>query len=87
MVLFSLLLLEHGFLNGSFLPLFQYFFSLCKTAFLHVYMNYEELKFSKKGAAQDELRARTQNRSSGTSVHVKIFAPVAEMTSARGYGF
>lgn len=50
-------------------------------------MNYEELEYSKKGAAQNELRARTQSRNSDTSVHVKVFAPVAEMTFAHGYGF
>lgn len=50
-------------------------------------MSYEELEFSKKSAAQNELRARTQSRSSGISVHVKFFAPVAEMTFACGYGF
>lgn len=42
-------------------------------------MNFEELEFSKKGAAQNELRARTRNRGSDTSVHVKFFAPVAEI--------
>lgn len=50
-------------------------------------MNCEELEFSEKGAAQNELRARTQSRSSDTSVHVKFFAPVTEMTFACGYGF
>lgn len=52
-----------------------------------VYMDNEELEFSKKGAAQNELRTRAQSRSSDTSVHVKIFAPVAEMTFACGYRF
>lgn len=74
-------------LMGLFFLCFSISSAFVKLLFLHVYMNYEELEFSKKGAAQDELRARTQNRSSGTSVHVKIFAPVAEMTLARGYGF
>lgn len=50
-------------------------------------MNYEELEFSEKGAAQNELRARTQSRNSDMSVHVNFFCSSYRNTFACGYGF